>query len=107
MSLLRKLHERRTPPGVETAILRRVPMMFAASAFIPFGYALSPRLFPGDLAAEELARTTAMADIFAIAIWLTLWTMVFTLAIGCVIVWLMKGPAYIADRPPQDHPDDW
>ncbi|MBL8999316.1 MAG: hypothetical protein JNL44_18805, partial [Gemmatimonadetes bacterium] len=25
------------------------------------------------------------------------WTVVLTLAIGAAIVWLMKGPAYIAD----------
>ena len=25
------------------------------------------------------------------------WTLVLTLAIGCVIVMLMKGPAYVAD----------
>lgn len=28
--------------------------------------------------------------------WL-LWTLVLTLAIGCAIVMLMKGPAYVAD----------
>jgi uncharacterized Tic20 family protein len=28
------------------------------------------------------------------------WTLVFTVAIGCVIVWLMKGPAFVADAYP-------
>lgn len=28
------------------------------------------------------------------------WTLVFTVAIGCAIVWLMKGPAYVADAYP-------
>jgi hypothetical protein len=28
------------------------------------------------------------------------WTLVFTVAIGCVIVVLMKGPAYVADAYP-------
>ena len=28
------------------------------------------------------------------------WTLLFTLAIGCVIVMLMKGPAYVADPYP-------
>jgi hypothetical protein len=27
------------------------------------------------------------------------WTAVFTVAIGCVVVMLMKGPGYIADDP--------
>ena len=28
------------------------------------------------------------------------WTLVFTVAIGCVIVLLMKGPAFVADAYP-------
>jgi hypothetical protein len=27
------------------------------------------------------------------------WTAVFTIAIGCVVVMLMKGPGYVADDP--------
>lgn len=106
MALFRKLHERRHPPGFETAVLRRLPHLFAAAAFLPFGFALGARLFPQSSGAEEVARATAMADIVAIAAGVTLLTMVFTLAIGCVIVWIMKGPAYQADLPPQDRPDD-
>ncbi len=33
------------------------------------------------------------------------WTLVLTLAIGCVIVMLMKGPAYVADAYPMEEPD--
>jgi hypothetical protein len=29
-----------------------------------------------------------------------LWTAVFTVAVGCAIVWIMKGPAYVADPYP-------
>ena len=32
------------------------------------------------------------------------WTLVLTLAIGCVIVMLMKGPAYVADAYPMEEP---
>jgi hypothetical protein len=32
------------------------------------------------------------------------WTLVLTLAIGCVIVMLMKGPAYVADAYPIEEP---
>ena len=34
-----------------------------------------------------------------------IWTLVVTVAIGCVIVWLMKGPAYVADGLPVSHSD--
>jgi hypothetical protein len=33
------------------------------------------------------------------------WTMVITLAIGCVIVMVMKGPGYMADSYPVSHGD--
>ena len=33
------------------------------------------------------------------------WTLVLTLSIGCVIVMLMKGPAYVADAYPLDESD--
>jgi hypothetical protein len=32
------------------------------------------------------------------------WALVLTLAIGCVIVMLMKGPAYVADAYAMDEP---
>ena len=33
------------------------------------------------------------------------WTLVITVAIGCVIVMVMKGPAYVADAYPVPHSD--
>ena len=38
-----------------------------------------------------------MVEILAISLVVTGWTAVFTVAIGCAIVWIMKGPAYVAD----------
>ena len=37
---------------------------------------------------------------------ITAWTAVFTIAIGCTIVMLMKGPAYVADRYPLSDADE-
>jgi uncharacterized Tic20 family protein len=54
----------RSPPGLEWALLRRLPA------------------------------------ILVIGLVVLHWTLVFTVAIGCVIVWLMKGPAYVADAYP-------
>jgi len=36
-------------------------------------------------------------DIIAIAMAVTVWTAVLTVAIGCFVVIMMKGPAYVAD----------
>jgi hypothetical protein len=33
------------------------------------------------------------------------WTAVFTIAIGCVVVMLMKGPGYVADPLEVSHSD--
>jgi hypothetical protein len=33
------------------------------------------------------------------------WTAVFTVAIGCVVVMLMKGPGYVADGMELSHSD--
>lgn len=40
------------------------------------------------------------ALILSFAVVITAWTAAFTLTIGCVIVMLMKGPAYAADEYP-------
>ncbi|MEO0973982.1 MAG: hypothetical protein AAFX85_12890 [Pseudomonadota bacterium] len=96
----RKLHNRRYPPGLETTVLKRLPWVFAASIFIPFGYALGPRLFSGSFPAQEFARVTSMAEILAIAAFLTVTTLLSLVGIGCIIVRIMKGPAYQADSHP-------
>lgn len=38
-----------------------------------------------------------MTEIYAWSLAITGWTAVFTIAIGCAIVWLMKGPGFVAD----------
>ncbi len=57
--------------------------------------------------AEDVNRAKHIksVDIFAIATEITLITAVFTVAIGCVIVHIMKGPAYMADSLPVEHRD--
>jgi hypothetical protein len=36
----------------------------------------------------------------------TVWTAVLTIAIGCFVVVVMKGPAYVADRYPLQDADE-
>jgi hypothetical protein len=113
MKYLRKLHGRRHPPGLEWKILRRLPSILLASTVIPVGVAVMARLFPPPGPAEEVARRISMVDILSIATGITLWTAVLTVGIACVIVHLMKGPAYVADayplnerREPAKRPED-
>ena len=49
---------------------------------------------------DPIEKYLSGVAIAAVAATLTIWTAVFTMAIGCGIVWIMKGPAYVADRYP-------
>ena len=97
MDWFRKLHDHKYPPGLERRIWRKLPLALIGSIAIPAGLAIGTRLSPPDGSAYEVARTTASVDIFAIALLLTAVTAVFTVGIGCIVVMIMKGPAYVAD----------
>jgi hypothetical protein len=56
--------------------------------------------FPDPAPGESLEHYLQTAKIVSFAIALTAVTAIFTVAIGCVIVWVMKGPAYVADPYP-------
>ncbi|MCK7495937.1 MAG: hypothetical protein MZW92_37010 [Comamonadaceae bacterium] len=45
-------------------------------------------------------------DIYAIAVVVLHWTIVFTIAIAAFIVMVMKGPAYVADAYPLDDAEE-
>ena len=93
----RKLHTHRSPPGLERMIWRRLPLAFLGSVLVPTGLVLGTRWFPPDGPDYLVAKTTASVDIFAFALGLTAITAVVTVAIGCIVVMVMKGPAYVAD----------
>ena len=52
---------------------------------------------------DNAATFVKSFDIFAVSISVTLLTAVFTVAIGCIVVRIMKGPAYVADAYPVSH----
>ena len=93
----RKLHTDRSPPGLERVIWRRLPLAFLGSVLIPISFSVGTRLFPPDGSDRVIAKTTAMVDICAFAAGLTAVTAVVTVAIGCIVVMIMKGPGYVAD----------
>ncbi|MEO0423357.1 MAG: hypothetical protein AAF184_13530 [Pseudomonadota bacterium] len=93
-------HRRRQRTGFEFEILTRLPNLYAATLVIPLVFALTARLMPGRGTLEEITRQTAMADIVALAGWLTSWSLLFALTIGCFTVHVMKGPVRVADSYP-------
>ena len=108
MKYLKKIpNSHRSPPGLERKIWRKLPAALLASTLIPgfaYGYA---RLFPSPSIGETVEKYLTGVEIAAFATVITAWTAVLTVAIGCVVVMLMKGPAYVADAYPladAEHP---
>jgi hypothetical protein len=104
MNLFNKLHGRREPPGLERQILRKLPKVTLVGLMIPAALAVLVRILPPE-PGLDVAKHIKSVDIFAIASAITFFTAVFTVAIGCVIVYIMKGPAYVADAYPLQHSD--
>ena len=95
----------RTPHGLEWRLLRLMPTMCIASIVLPALAALLARFVITGNNEAELVRHIQMFDFLMIGLVLFIWSLVLTLAIGCAIVWLMKGPAYVADGYELSHSD--
>ena len=93
----RKLHEHRSPPGLERTIWRRLPAAAVGSIAVPICLSVAARLLPPEGSIEEVNKAIRLVDFFALGLGLTLVTAVFTVTLGCIVVMLMKGPAYVAD----------
>lgn len=91
---------RRERSGLEWRLLRRLPLITLVGTLVPGLYALNARVFPMGGAADEVFKAIQSADILAVAAVLLHWTVVFTVAIACLIVVVMKGHAYVADAYP-------
>lgn len=108
-----KLHNHRYPPGLERVLLRKIPKYLLGSIIIPLFMVIFVRLSPIEnlfaSTAEEVAKLHTTIDYLSIAIFVGVLPVILALFIGCIIVILMKGPAYIADAydvDDADKPDD-
>ena len=93
------------PPGLEREILRRLPKVALVGTLLPLCLSLFARLVIDDGSAAEISKQVRSVDIFSIASLVTIWTGILTVAIGCVVVFIMKGPAYAADSYEVSHAD--
>ncbi len=106
MDWLKKLPGyQRTPYGFEWRVLRLMPTVLLAGTLLPALMALAGRIFISAHNAAELGRNIQLFDYMMIGLVIFIWTLVLTITIGCVIVWLMKGPAYVADGFEVSHSD--
>jgi hypothetical protein len=104
MNWLTRRHGRKTPPGLEMRIWKKLPLITLAGTLTVAALPVLVRILPGTPGADR-AKHIRSVDIFAIATEITFVAAVFTVAIGCVVVHIMKGPAYRADSLPVEHAD--
>jgi hypothetical protein len=90
----------RSPVGLEWQIWKRIRLIWVTGTVLPLMASGCAFLLDG------LEYTRAVEQFFYVMVGLVIlhWSLVLTLAIGCVIVMLMKGPAYVADAYAMDEP---
>ena len=97
MAWLNKLQGfKRAPPGLEWAVLRRLPLAALVGTVLPLAGMLAAGLVLGDGSAADAKLATTLQYIL-VGVLVLHWTAVFTVGLLCVIVWIAKGPAYVAD----------
>lgn len=96
---------KRTPYGFELRLLRMMPRVLLLGTLLPAGMAGLARFFYSRGAGIDIDRQILTFDFAMVGVVTLVWTAVSTIAIGCVIVWLMKGPAYVADGYDVSHSD--
>lgn len=82
----------KTPSGFEWILFKRIPLIFAIGTAIPVAVMLNI-YFSNEIisAAQQQIIYQCFGVIFSV------WFFVGAAAIGCIVVMIMKGPAYVAD----------
>lgn len=99
MSFLKKLpNSRREPYGLEIRILKKLPLVTFYSLAIILIFIGVAHLMPPEGTVQEINKHLEMVNILGIAVLITALTAIVTVAIGCFVVYIMKGPAYVIDE---------
>lgn len=95
----------RSAPGLEWALWKKLPWIWLVGTALPLAlWVLAYGLAPANPSPPQERALTQWLYI-AIGVVLLHGTLVLTAAIGCVIVMLMKGPAFVADGFDVQHTD--
>jgi len=106
MDWLRKLPGyQRSAPGIEWKIWRRLPLIWLAGTALPALMALVAWMAAPEAPYGAMDRSLTQFYYVLVGIVILHWTLTLTVAIGCVVVMLMKGPAYGADGYPLNDSD--
>ena len=91
-------------PGLEWALWRKLPLVLVAGTALVAAVVLGVHAFVDAEGQPAIERQLLLFDYFAIGALALHWTAVLTVAIGCAVVLIMKGPAYEADPYPVPGP---
>ena len=106
MNWLQKLpHTQRAASGFEWTIWRKLPLVTLVGTAIPLACLLMAHVLTDSGLDFVDARWLQTLDFMVMGAVLFHWSMVATVAIGCLIVMVMKGPGYVADGYPLQHSD--
>lgn len=99
---------RRTRAGLEWVLWQRLPAVLAWGSALPVAV-LSWLWFTAPSVPTPTQERELMLSVYRLlGVIGVLWSLVLAVAIGCVIVMVMKGPAYTADSYPlpdrREHP---
>lgn len=89
-------NSRRAPSGLEWQVLKKIPSTLLAASLGCTCFVLLLRSGWFGLPAEASAR----AEFSSVGLLLSFWIITLTVTLGCVIVVVMKGPAYVRDAYP-------
>lgn len=85
---------RKCAPGLEWAVLKKLPMILAAGTVLPLAFIFLAKAGVFGLGAVPEAGYAAAG------LMLFHWMSTLTVALLCFIVYVMKGHAYVADAYP-------
>jgi hypothetical protein len=101
MNWLNKLPDiDRSAPGLEWALWKRLPAILAYGTGLPILVGLAFWLSAPGHPASAADGDLLLVIFRLIGVVVLHWILILTLAIGCAIVIVMKGPAYVADGYP-------
>ena len=106
MNWLKKLTStHQTCSGLEWTLWRKLPAITLIGTALPvLALGLLHILAVSEPSAAD-ARRLQMIDYAVAGLVIFHWSMVLTVAIGCIIVMVMKGPGYVADGLRLSHSD--
>lgn len=88
------------PPGLESRILRQIPLAALGGSLAPLLYLAWAHLSLPGANPFEAVRHLHEVEIRVVSFLILHWTVLLTVALACVIVAVMKGPVRHADSYP-------